>query len=32
LTRAFPMTFLVVALRSPHVPSRSLSFPLDKIT
>jgi hypothetical protein len=30
LTRDFPMTFLVAALRSPQVPSRSLGFPHDK--
>jgi hypothetical protein len=32
LTRPFPRTFLVAAFRSPQVPSRSLSFPLDKDT
>jgi hypothetical protein len=26
------MTFLVTAFRSPQVPSRSLPFPLDKVT
>ena len=32
MTRFFPRAFLVAALRSPQVPSRSLSFPLDKVT
>ena len=32
LTRAFPRTSLVAAFRSPQVPSRTLSFPLDKDT